>query len=183
MAVQGHYIRHQVSKFKNSWKQVFTMKCPNCGAVGRTRVLDTGPDATGDIRRRRECTECNYRFNTLERVLVGTPLLVKADGRREAFDRDKLIRGIRIACAKRSVAAIDIDRLVNSIEERLQQMGRAEVPSRIVGDMVIDGLKELDPIAYIRYAIVYLRLDNLKSVRDEIDRLLIDEDDNLAPTT
>lgn len=159
------------------------MKCPNCGAVGRTRVLDTGPDTTGDIRRRRECAECGYRFNTLERAMVGTPLLIKADGRREAFDRDKLMRGIRIACAKRSVAAIDIDRLVDSIEQRLEQMGRAEVPSRVVGDMVIEGLKALDPIAYIRYAIVYLRLDNLKSVRDEIDRLLIDDDDSLATTT
>jgi transcriptional repressor NrdR len=97
---------------------------------------------------------------------------VKQDGTREEFDRDKLINGIRISCAKRPVSAADIERLVGEIESTLQSMGRAEVSSRIVGDMVIAGLKELDQIAYIRYAIVYLGLDDLQAVRSEIDRLL-----------
>jgi transcriptional repressor NrdR len=103
---------------------------------------------------------------------MATPLIVKQDGTREEFDRDKLLRGIRISCAKRPVSAADINRLVGEIEATLQAMGRAEVSSRVVGDMVIAGLKELDQIAYVRYAIVYLGLDDLKSIRSEIDRLL-----------
>jgi transcriptional repressor NrdR len=99
-------------------------------------------------------------------------LVIKQDGTRESFDRDKLIRGIRIACAKRPVSAADIERKVGEIEAKLQAMGRAEVSSRIVGDMVIEGLKKLDQIAYIRYAIVYLGLDDLQAIRNEIDRLL-----------
>ena len=99
-------------------------------------------------------------------------MIVKQDGTREEFDREKLIRGIRIACAKRPVSATDIERLVGEIEATLQAMGRAEVSSRVVGDMVIAGLKGLDQIAYIRYAIVYLGLDDLHAIRKEIDRLL-----------
>jgi transcriptional repressor NrdR len=98
--------------------------------------------------------------------------LVKQDGTREEFDREKLARGIRISCAKRPVSAADIERLVGRVESDLQDLGKAEVSSRVVGDMVIEGLKDLDQIAYIRYAIVYLRLDDLKAVRGEIDRLL-----------
>ena len=104
--------------------------------------------------------------------MLATPLVVKQDGTREEFDREKLIRGIRISCAKRPVSAADIERLVGEIEATLQTMGKSEVSSRIVGDMVMAGLKELDHIAYIRYAIVYLGFDDLKAVRDEIDRLL-----------
>jgi transcriptional repressor NrdR len=99
-------------------------------------------------------------------------LICKQDGTREEFDRDKLTRGIRIACAKRPVSAIEIDRLVGEIEANLQAMGKEEVSSRVVGDMVISGLKELDHIAYIRYAIVYLGLDDLYAIREEIDQLL-----------
>jgi len=99
-------------------------------------------------------------------------LLIKEDGKREEFAREKLMRGIRISCAKRPVSAADIERLAGEIEASLQSMGKAEVSSRVVGDMVIAGLKELDHIAYIRFAIVYLGLDDLKSIRTEIDRLL-----------
>jgi transcriptional repressor NrdR len=105
---------------------------------------------------------------------MATPLLVKRDGIREEFSREKLTAGIRVACAKRPVAATDIERLVGEIEAELQQMGKAEVPSRLVGDRVIKQLKSLDQVAYIRYAIVYLRLDDLESIRDEIDHLLVD---------
>jgi transcriptional repressor NrdR len=99
-------------------------------------------------------------------------MIVKQDGMREEFDREKLARGVRIACAKRPVPAEDIDRLIGEVEARLQTMGKSEVSSRIVGDMVIAGLKELDHIAYIRYAIVYLGLDDLRALRTEIDHLL-----------
>jgi len=103
---------------------------------------------------------------------LATPLVIKQDGIREEFDRDKLARGIRISCAKRPVSAADIDRLIGEIESALQGMSKAEVSSRVIGDMVITGLKELDHIAYVRYAIVYLGLDDLQAIRDEINRLL-----------
>jgi transcriptional repressor NrdR len=135
-------------------------------------VIDTSHDARGGIRRRRVCTNCEQRFSTYERPILATPLLVKRDGTREEFSRDKLASGIRVACAKRPVAAADIERMVGEIEAELQQMGKAEVSSRSVGDRVIRKLKELDEVAYIRYAIVYLRLDDLESIQDEIDRLL-----------
>ncbi len=147
------------------------MHCPYCKLDG-SRVIDTSHDTRGGVRRRRECEHCGQRFSTYERPVLATPLVVKQDGTREEFDRDKLIRGIRIACAKRPVSAADIERLVGEIESTLQTLGRAEVSSRVVGDMVVAGLKDLDQIAYIRYAIVYLKLDDLKSIRGEIDRLL-----------
>jgi transcriptional repressor NrdR len=135
-------------------------------------VIDTTHDARGGVRRRRVCLACRERFSTYERAVLATPLLIKQDGMRQEFDRDKLGRGIRIACAKRPVSAADIDRLVGEVEATLQAMGKSEVSSRVVGDMVIAGLKELDHIAYVRYAIVYLGLDDLQAIRNEIDRLL-----------
>ncbi len=147
------------------------MRCPYCSAAD-SKVIDTNHDAKGGVRRRRECLVCNQRFSTYERAILATPLIVKQDGTREEFDREKLIRGIRISCAKRPVSAADIERLVGEIEATLQTMGKSEVSSRIVGDMAMAGLKELDLIAYIRYAIVYLGFDDLKGVRDEINRLL-----------
>ena len=148
------------------------MRCPHCQSEIGSKVLDTTHDSRGGIRRRRECKTCDQRYTTYERPILATPLIVKQDGTRESFDRDKLTQGIRISCAKRPVSATDIDRLVGEVESALQSRGRAEVSSRIVGDMVINGLKELDHVAYIRYAIVYLGLDDLGSIRKEIDRLL-----------
>ncbi len=151
------------------------MKCPYCGAENKSRVVDTTRDSQGGIRRRRECKKCERRFSTYEKVLRSTPLLIKSNGDREAFDREKLIRGIQISCAKRPISAADINALVDRIETHLQHLGLDEVSSRVVGDMVIEGLKSIDPIAYIRYAIVYLELDSLEGLRDMIDGLLVDE--------
>jgi len=147
------------------------MRCPYCQHE-ESKVLDTLHDSHGGVRRRRECENCHQRFSTSERPILATPLIIKADGTREEFDREKLSRGIRISCAKRPVSAADIERLVGEVESSLQRMGRAEVSSRVVGDMVVKGIKELDQIAYIRYAIVYLHLDDLGAIRNEIDRLL-----------
>jgi len=147
------------------------MRCPYCHHDD-SKVIDTTHDSHGGIRRRRECLKCGQRFSSYERAILATPLIIKQDGTREEFDREKLQRGIRIACAKRPVSAADIERLVGQVESKLQKMGKAEVSSRVVGDLVIEGLKELDQIAYIRYAIVYLRLDDLHALRREIDRLL-----------
>ncbi|MBU4225370.1 MAG: transcriptional regulator NrdR [Chloroflexi bacterium] len=147
------------------------MRCPYC-QHSDSKVIDTTHDSHGGIRRRRECKRCKQRFSSFERPILATPLIVKQDGTREEFDPDKLERGIRIACAKRPVSAADIERLVGGVESELQKMGKAEVSSRIVGDLTINGLKELDQIAYIRYAIVYLRLDDLHALQNEINRLL-----------
>ena len=147
------------------------MRCPYCHHDD-SKVIDTTHDSHGGIRRRRECLKCQQRFSSYERPILATPLIVKQDGTREEFDREKLMRGVRIACAKRPVSAADIERLIGGIESELQKMGKAEVSSRVVGDLVIAGLKELDQIAYIRYAIVYLRLDDLHALRNEINRLL-----------
>jgi len=147
------------------------MLCPYCQHY-KSKVIDTTHDSHGGIRRRRECEKCGQRFSTYERAILATPLLIKQDGTREEFDREKLARGIRISCAKRPVSAADIERMIGQVETSLQKMSKAEVPSRVVGDLVIAALKELDHIAYIRYAIVYLGLDDLHSLRSEIDRLL-----------
>jgi len=112
------------------------------------------------------------RFSTYERAILATPLVIKEDGTREEFDREKLLRGLRVACVKRPVSAQDLERLAGEIESTLQRMGKAEVSSDVIGDMVISGLKGLDQVAYIRYAIVYLGLDDLHAVRQELDRLM-----------
>lgn len=147
------------------------MNCPFCGNP-KTNVVFTGKPEDGKLQRRRFCPVCKKRFNTFERPFLGTPMVVKSDGKREVFDSEKLAHGIRIACAKRPVPAEKISELVDSIEKRLQMEGKYEIPSRTIGDLVIDGLKGLDLIAYIRYAIVYLRMDDLHVLRKEIDNLL-----------
>lgn len=147
------------------------MQCPQCQSEN-TRVIDTTHDSHGGIRRRRECEDCTFRFSTYERAISSTPMIVKKDNTREEFDREKLVRGIRISCAKRPVPAAEIDRLAGEVEAKLQQMNKLEVPSSLIGDLVIEGLKGMDQIAYIRYAIVYLPLNNLNDILDEINRLL-----------
>ncbi|MDO8755179.1 MAG: transcriptional regulator NrdR [Anaerolineales bacterium] len=149
------------------------MRCPYCKHHD-SKVLDTSHDSHGGIRRRRECLKCRQRFSSYERPILATPLIIKQDGAREEFDREKLARGIRISCAKRPVSAADIERVIGQVETQLTKLGKAEVSSRVVGDLVIATLKEVDLIAYVRYAIVYLGLDNLKSIRAEIDQLLED---------
>ncbi|MBI3162861.1 MAG: transcriptional repressor NrdR [Chloroflexi bacterium] len=149
------------------------MRCPYCKHHD-SKVLDTSHDSHGGIRRRRECLKCRQRFSSYERPILATPLIIKQDGAREEFDREKLARGIRISCAKRPVSAADIERMIGQVETQLQKLGKAEVSSRVVGDLVMTTLKETDQIAYIRYAIVYLGLDDLQSIRTEIDQLLED---------
>lgn len=150
------------------------MLCPYCQHED-LKVIDTTHDSHGGIRRRRECLNCRQRFSSYERPILASPLIIKKNGTREEFDRQKLERGIRISCAKRPVSAEDIERLVGQVEADLQKLAKAEVSSRVVGDLVMKGLKELDQIAYIRYAIVYLRMDDLQSLRTEIDHLLLEK--------
>jgi transcriptional repressor NrdR len=147
------------------------LRCPYCQSE-ESKVIDTTHDSQGGIRRRRECEKCGKRYSTYERLIRQTPLIVKRDGTREEFDREKLLRGVRTACTKRPVSAEQIETLVNEVEASLQQLGRPEITSRVVGDMVIERLKDLDHIAYIRYASVYLQMADLHAIRDEIDKLL-----------
>jgi transcriptional repressor NrdR len=146
------------------------MRCPYCDNA-RTRVIDTTRSARG-VRRRRECKACGRRFSTVERAILTTPLVVKRDGQREAFNHEKLLSGLRTACARRPVSADDLERLVDRVENQIRQMGKREIPSRVIGDLTIQELKALDPVSYVRYAIVYLGLEDLEAVRAEIDRLL-----------
>ncbi|MGD2146636.1 MAG: transcriptional regulator NrdR [Anaerolineae bacterium] len=146
------------------------MKCPFCGHLG-TRVVDTNKKESS-IRRRRECKDCGERFSTMERAILTAPLVVKRDGRREAFEREKVLSGLRIACARRPVSAGALERLVDRVEDRVARMGRTEVPSPAIGDLVVTELRALDPVSYIRYAIIYLGLEDLEAVRTEVNRLL-----------
>ncbi|MCS7325575.1 MAG: transcriptional regulator NrdR [Thermoflexales bacterium] len=147
------------------------MQCPFCQAAD-TKVIDSNKNAHGGVRRRRVCQKCGRRFSTIERVVESLPLVIKRGGRREAFNRDKVAEGIRIACAKRPVAAADIERLVDQVEAQVVALNKPEVSAREIGDMVLEGLRKLDEVAYIRYAIVYLNLKDLESVKAEIEKLL-----------
>lgn len=145
------------------------MQCPYCGQPD-SRVVDTRA-ASDSIRRRRECQSCRKRFTTYEQISEAL-LIVKRDGRREPFDRHKLLQGIRIACAKRPIAMADIDRIVDQIEEHLFGLGKAEVRSEVIGEMILEKLKPLDPLAYIRYAIVYMEMDDVATLQQELERLM-----------
>ncbi|MEZ4768341.1 MAG: transcriptional regulator NrdR [Caldilineales bacterium] len=145
------------------------MKCPHCGDVN-SRVVDTR--STGDgIRRRRQCETCQKRFTTYEHVAASL-LIVKSDGRREPYDRQKLMHGILTACAKRPIPQSSIEAMVDSIEEELASLGRTEVKSDLVGGLVLQHLKQLDAMAYIRFAMVYLQMSDLEVVQEHIGRIL-----------
>ena len=145
------------------------MKCPYCGK--KSKVVDTRSAGEG-IRRRRECKACGQRFTTYERVAPMQLMVVKADGRREDFDRDKLVDGVRKACAKRPVSTETIEELVSGIEGKLYSRGEREVKSRVIGAMVMERLRELDDVAYVRFASVYRRFADVERLAEEIERLL-----------
>jgi len=146
------------------------MPCPFCGAED-TRVIDTRQ--VGDaIRRRRECQACRQRFTTYERVAKASIMVVKRDGRREEFDREKLYEGLRRACAKRPISTEALDQVVDQIENRLCNLGQSEVPSRVIGEMVMERLKDLDGVAYVRFASVYRSFTDLEDLKREVDGLL-----------
>lgn len=146
------------------------MKCPYCGSAD-SRVIDTR--ATGDgIRRRRECSKCSKRFTTYEQVAASL-FIIKENGRREPYDRQKLLHGILIACAKRPISQTAIEGMVDEIEEELAALGRSEVPSKTIGGLVLEHLRSLDPMAYIRFAMVYLDLRDLEALQEHIGRLLV----------
>lgn len=142
------------------------MRCPYC-QEGDSHVVDTR--AVGDtIRRRRECPKCKQRFTTYERLAPVSLFVVKRDGRREPFDREKLYGGIYKACAKRPISDDQIQEVVGRVENELYGLGRAEVESEIIGQMVMDELRELDDVAYVRFASVYRRFKDINGLVEEI---------------
>ena len=131
------------------------MRCPFC-AHDDTQVKDSRPaEDNGAIRRRRQCGHCGARFTTFERVQLREVTVVKSDGRRQSFDRSKLERSLTLACRKRGVAPERIDQLVSGIQRQVETAGDAEVTSHRIGELVMDGLRQIDPVAYIRFASVY----------------------------
>jgi transcriptional repressor NrdR len=146
------------------------MNCPHCGH-SKSRVVDTRDTHVG-IRRRRECFACRRRFTTYEAVASQQLQVVKRDGRREDYERDKLLAGVRKACTKRPIASEAIENLVQQVEAELTEGGRQEVSSQRIGQLVMEKLRDLDQVAYIRFASVYLPIQDVESLRREIDRLL-----------
>ena len=148
------------------------MRCPFCGSR-ETRVLDKrDSDDVAMTRRRRECQSCGGRFTTYERPEIATLMVVKKDGRRQPFDRAKLRASIQTACAKRPISAEAIERLVDQIEATLRSRDVLEVPSSVVGDLVVEKLRALDHVAYIRFASVYRAFADISSFEDELRKLL-----------
>ncbi len=143
------------------------MTCPFC-AKKQTRVIDTRE--VGDaIRRRRECKSCHQRFTTYERVAKTSLLVVKRDGRREPLDSEKLLGGLLRACAKRPIATDTLEQLVKDVERELYELGQAEVDSEVIGRHVMERLRELDDVAYVRFASVYRRFQDVDSLAEEIE--------------
>ncbi len=131
------------------------MRCPFCGHED-SQVKDSRPtEDNASIRRRRQCEDCGARFTTFERIQLRELTVVKSEGRREAFERDKLDRSVAIACRKRPIEQARIDRLITGIQRQLETLGEPEIPSARIGEMVMEGLKGLDSVAYIRFASVY----------------------------
>ncbi|MGB6874073.1 MAG: transcriptional regulator NrdR [Dehalococcoidia bacterium] len=146
------------------------MNCPYCGRQ-ESRVIDSR-SLDEVVRRRRKCLACNARFTTYERIQPHDIFVIKKDGRREEFSRDKLLLGIRKACEKRPLPTGAIDKFVDTIEAELYKVGKSEVSSSYIGDLVMEGLKKLDHIAYIRFASVYREFADITSLKQEVDTLV-----------
>ncbi len=147
------------------------MKCPFCGHE-EDKVVDSRSTREGAaIRRRRECISCSQRFTTYEYVEDAPLMVVKRDGRSESFDRAKLQRGVSTSLAKRPISAPEINRLVSEVDEQCHGLGRHEIKALEIGEMVMSRLRELDKVAYIRFASVYRRFEDAGEFRKELDRM------------
>lgn len=154
------------------------MKCPYCGGT-ESRVKDSR-DIGDAVHRRRECEQCKGRFSTYERVEKSPLMVIKRDQRREAYDRSKLSVGIRKACEKRPLPAEEIENAVEEVEQTLYQLGKQEIPSSVVGELVMERLRHMDQIAYIRFASVYRSFRDVETMFEEIQKLL--QREHQAPT-
>ncbi|MDO4395528.1 MAG: transcriptional regulator NrdR [Clostridia bacterium] len=148
------------------------MKCPFCDNID-TKVIDSRPKEEGHaIRRRRECEMCGKRFTTYEKIEENIIMVIKKDGRREAFDRNKLINGIVKACEKRPVAVADMEKVVDEIERKINNEMVKEIDSNRIGEMLMEALKELDEVAYVRFASVYRQFTDVNTFVKEIEKLI-----------
>jgi len=145
------------------------VNCPYCGHYN-SKVIDSR-DVNDGIRRRRQCLQCGSRFTTYERLQPAGLFMIKKDQRREEFSREKLLTGIRKACEKRPLPSGTADKLADDIEAELYQLGKAEIPTAVIGDMVMARLKNLDHIAYLRFASVYREFADITTLKEEIDSL------------
>jgi len=143
--------------------------CPYCDHPD-VRVVDSR-DAAEGIRRRRECHFCGQRFTTMEQVQAAALLVAKHDGRREPFSREKVRTGVQLACAKRPLSIEDVDGLVVGVERELERLGRAEVPSALIGELVMEQLRALDRVAYVRFASIYRNFQDIDSFAQEVESL------------
>jgi transcriptional repressor NrdR len=147
------------------------MRCPFCGSDD-TQVKDSRPtEDNSTIRRRRYCTSCGSRFTTFERVQLRELTVVKKDGDKAPFDRDKVMRSLKIALRKRPINEEKIERVVNGIQRRLETLGETEIPTKVVGEMIMDNLRDLDTIAYVRFASVYRNFRETKDFEEFIGEL------------
>ena len=147
------------------------MKCPFCDEL-EDKVVDSRMAKEGEvIRRRRECLDCKRRYTTYERVEEILPVVVKKDGRRESFDRTKILSGLKKACEKRPISTATIETVTDRIEKRIQEMGESEIESRIVGEEVMKELHQLDQVAYVRFASVYREFKDIDQFMDELKSL------------
>ncbi len=147
------------------------MKCPFCRNT-KTRVVDKrNLEELDTIRRRRECLSCGRRFTTYERIEWTGVSVIKKDGRRESFARDKLLAGLLKACEKRPIPREEVEKLVSAIEAELYNYGNREVPAQVIGELVMERLRALDKVAYIRFASVYREFTDLKSFEKELRTL------------
>lgn len=150
------------------------MKCPYCENID-TKVIDSRPTEEGHaIRRRRECDMCKKRFTTYEKVEEIPLMVVKKDGSRETFDRNKVLNGIIKACEKRPISMNDIEKIVDEIERGLSNMMEKEIESRMIGEIIMDQLKGLDEVAYVRFASVYRQFKDINTFISELEKLLND---------
>ena len=157
------------------------MKCPGCSGM-ENKVIDSRLNKEGNmIRRRRECLSCSDRFTTYEKLERSLPLLIKKDGRREEFDREKIISGVRKACQKRPVSTKDIEDLVDRVEQHLQELGEKEVNAVKVGEKVIREIYSLDDVAYVRFASVYRSFKDVNEFMVELKEVLKSKDASNPP--
>ncbi len=148
------------------------MRCPFCGNL-EDRVIDSRTSKEGDaIRRRRECLACKKRFTSYERVEDVLPLVIKKDGRREPFERNKVLNGLKKACEKRPIGIDTLEGIVDAIEKRLMNLGVKEIPSSWIGEDVMENLKRLDKVAYVRFASVYRQFKDIDELMKEVYSLM-----------
>jgi transcriptional repressor NrdR len=153
------------------------MRCPNCASLD-TQVKDSRPtEDSSVIRRRRVCLSCNFRFTTFERVQLRELVVIKRNGRRVPFDRDKLLRSVQIALRKRPVEPERIDQVVSKIVRELESQGESEISSETVGEAVMEALRQLDDVAYVRFASVYRNFREAKDFESVLEELSGEEDD------